>query len=201
MTSDEHSQSFQRAADYVNNGKHNDALAVFTQLMKSDLDDFGKSMACLNMAIIYDQLGQVVQALDSYDRGIAIERTLGRYTLALRKASYCVDRDRHGDALAAFSALVASGVSEMDKANACLSAASVCEKLGHTDEALDWFDRGIKYERPHYRFNVAEHKAAYLAGKGRKKESSMIYERLTREASMTEADKDRIRQNIHILGH
>jgi hypothetical protein len=194
-----HDESFRRAAELVNDGKRHEALDIFTQLLDSDLDSFAKSMACLNMAIIHDQLGQVAQALRSYDRGIAIERTLGRYTLALRKADYCVEKDQHGDALAALGALVESGVSDMDKANACLSAATVCEKLGRTDEALEWFDRGIKHERRHSRFTVAEHKAAYLAGKDRKRESLAIYDRLVDETSMTEEDKDRIRQNIHVL--
>jgi len=198
-TSGKHDEAFRRAADLVNDGKRHEALDIFTQLLSSDLDTFAKSMACLNMAIIHDQLGQVAQALHSYDRGIAIERTLGRYSLAIRKAFYCVEKDQHGDALATLGALVESGVSDMDKANVCLSAATVCEKLGRTDEALEWFDRGIKYERRHNRFLVAEHKAAYLAGKDRKRESLAIYDRLVDERSMTEEDKDRIRQNIHVL--
>lgn len=199
MTSDEHSQLFHLANDHVTAGRRNEALAIFAQLLESDLDDFGKSMACINMATIHDQLGQVAQALEAYDRGIAIERSFDRYNVALRKAAYCAEKERHGDALAALSALVASGISDIDKATACLTAATVCEKLGQTDKVLEWYDRGIRYERSHYRFAVAEHKAWYLSSKGRTKESLRIYDSLEREGSMTEADKDRIKNNISLL--
>jgi len=198
MTTD-HDQSFQLAADHVNNGRREEALAIFKQLLDTDLDDFGKSMACLNMATIHDQLGHMAQALEAYDRGIAIERSFGRYNVAQRKAQYCVDKEQHAQALAALTALVESSISELDKANACLNAAGVCEKLGQTDKVLEWYDRGIKYERPHYRFNVAENKAWYLSTKGRIKDSLMLYDRLALEASMTEADKDRIKNNIFLL--
>ena len=201
MMSDEHNQLFHLANEHVTSGRHNDALAVFAQLLDSDLDDFGKAMACINMAIVHDQLGQVLQALDAYDRGIVFDQALGRYDVAQRKAAYCVEKERHGDALAALTSLVESGISEMDKADACLSAAVVCDKLGQTDRALDWYERGIKYERPHYRFAVAEHKAWYLSSKGRTKESLMLYDRLLLEASMREADKARIKNNIHLLAN
>jgi hypothetical protein len=41
--------------------------------------------------------------------------------------------------------------------------------------------------------------AWYLSSKGRTKESLRLYDTLVREASMTEADKDRIKENIRIL--
>lgn len=199
MTSDNHDQSFQLAADHVNNGRFDDALDVFEKLVGSNADDFTKTMACVNLAIVHDKKGQIDQAIKAYDRGIALERALGRFFVAQHKANYCVEKERHAEALSACSALVESSISELDKANACLSAAGVCEKLGQTDKALDWYDRGIQYERPHYRFNVAEHKAWYLSTKGRTKESLMLYDRLALEASMTEADKDRIKNNIFHL--
>ncbi len=199
MTSEEHDQSFHLANDHVNNGRFDDALAVFEKLMGSNADDFTKTMACVNLAVIRDKKGQIDQAIKAYDRGIALERTLGRFFVAQHKAQYCVDKERHAEALAACNALVESGISELDKANACLNAAGVCEKLGQPDKALEWYDRGIKYERPHYRFSVAEHKAWYLSTKGKTRESLMIYDRLALEASMTEADKDRIKNNIFQL--
>ena len=199
MTAGDHDQAFQRAATLVNDGELAAALAIFEGLVESDLDDFGKTMACANAAVVHDKMDQVDEALRWYDRGIRIERSLDRYYLALRKADYCVEKERHAEALAALQALVASGVSDLDKASVCLTAAGVAEKLGRTDEALAWYDRGTSYERHHSRFFVAEHKAAYLAGKGRSEESLRLYERLVGEASMTEADKDRLRHNVTLL--
>jgi len=199
MTATDHDQSFHLANEHVNNGRNEEALAIFVKLMDTDLDDFGKSMACVNAAVIHDKMAQVSQALEWYDRAIKLQRPLGRFYAVQRKADYCVEKECHAEALAALSVLVESGISDLDKANACLIAAGVCEKLGQTDKALDWYERDIKYERPHYRFNVAEHKAWYLSTKGRTKESLMLYDRLALEGSMTEADKDRIKNNISLL--
>lgn len=200
MTSDAHNQSFHLANDHVNNGRFDEALAVFEKLVASDADTFTKTMACVNLAIVHDKKGQIDQALQAYDRGIQLERSLGRYFVAQHKAGYCVEKERYADALTALTRLVESDISDMDKANACLSAATVYEKLGETDKALEWYDRGIKYEYTHHRFAVAEHKAWYLSSKGRTRESVRLYEKLVREPSMTEADKDRLRNNISLLG-
>ena len=129
----------------------------------------------------------------------ALVCAVDRYVVALRKADYCVEKERHAEALESIQALVASGVSDLDKANACLQAAGVAEKLGRSDDALAWYDRGMSYERQHSRFFVAEHKAAYLAGKGRAQESAALYTRIASESSLTEADKDRIRNNIAVV--
>jgi tetratricopeptide (TPR) repeat protein len=199
MASSDHDQAFHLAADHVNNGRLTEALAIFAQLTETDLDDFGKAMACVNAAVVSDKLDRVDEALRWYDRGIRFERSVDRYVVALRKADYCVEKERHAEALASVQALVASGVSDLDKANACLQAAGVAEKLGRSDDALAWYDRGMSYERQHSRFFVAEHKAAYLAGKGRAQESAALYTRIASESSLTEADKDRIRNNLAVV--
>ncbi len=199
MASSDHDQAFHIAADHVNNGRLTEALAIFAQLTEADLDDFGKAMACVNAAVVSDKLDRVDEALRWYDRGIRFERSVDRYVVALRKADYCVEKERHAEALESIQALVASGVSDLDKANACLQAAGVAEKLGRSDDALAWYDRGMSYERQHSRFFVAEHKAAYLAGKGRAQESAALYTRIASESSLTEADKDRIRNNIAVV--
>lgn len=199
MTSSDHNQSFHLANDHVNNGRFDEALAVFEKVVAGDADDFTKTMACVNLAVIHDKKGQIDQAIKAYDRGIQLERLLGRFFVAQHKANYCVEKERHAEALAALTKLVESSISDLDKANACLSAATICEKLGQTDKSLEWYDRGIKYEYTHHRFNVAEHKAWYLSTKARTKESVRLYETLVREPSMTEADKDRLRNNISLL--
>lgn len=199
MTTNNHDQSFHLANDHVNAGRLDEALAIFEKLVAGDADAFTKTMACVNLAVIHDKKGQIDQALEAYDRGIALERPLGRFFVLQHKASYCVDKVRYADALAALTRLVESDISDLDKANACLSAATVCDKLGQTDQALEWYERGIKYEYTHHRFAVAEHKAWYLSSKGRTKESVRLYETLAREPSMTEAEKDRLRNNISLL--
>lgn len=199
MSNDAHNARFHLANDHVNNGRHEAALEVFRELLKSDMDDAGKSMACLNMAIIHDMMGQVPQAIAAYDRGIGLERRFGTFTICQRKATYCMEKERYEDALAELNVLERSSISDLDKANACLSAAIACEKLGQTGKALHWYERGIRYEKPHHRFAVAEHLAWYHSTKNRNRESIEIYEALLREPSLTEADKGRIKNNINII--
>jgi hypothetical protein len=80
-----------------------------------------------------------------------------------------------------------------------MNLATVCDKLGRTDEALSWFDEGVELERAHGRFFVAEHRAAYLADNGRENESLERYEELLLFPGLTSDDRDRIERNVHLL--
>jgi len=199
MSNDDHNAKFYLANEHVNNGRHEDALEVFRELLKSDMDDGGKSMACLNMATIHDMLGQVPQALAAFDRGIGLERKFGTFTVCQRKATYCMEKERWEDALAELNVLERSTISDLDKAHACLNAATACEKLGQGSKALHWYERGIRYEKPHHRFEVAENLAWYHSSKNRNRESIELYEAILREPSLTEADKSRIKNNLKIM--
>lgn len=196
MTTDVHSRQFHLADEHLTNGRPAEALAIFAALLRTDLDDFGKAMACLNMGIIHAQLGQIDEAIRAYDTGIVHEQRCGGINLLQRKAAYCAEAGRHEQALAALSVLERSPASDLDKANACLNAAIACDRLGQPAKALHWYELGVRYERPHHRFNVAEHLAWYHSSQGRTRESLALYEALLKEPSQTEADKSRIRNNI-----
>lgn len=200
MASDAHDRQFHLADEHLRAGRAEDALAIFAALLHTDLDDFGKAMACLNMGIIHAQLGRVDEAIRAYDTGVLHEQRCGGINLLQRKAAYCAEAGRHEQALATLSVLERSPIPDLDKARACLDAAVSCEALGQSGKALHWYDLGIRYERPHHRFHVAEHLAWYHASKGRNAESRALYEALLREPSQTEADKARLRQNIAALG-
>jgi hypothetical protein len=70
---------------------------------------------------------------------------------------------------------------------------------GQQSDALAWYDRAINYERPHGRFFAAESKAALLAELGWNAESLTMYEQLLSAPSLTDEDRERMRQNISIL--
>lgn len=80
-----------------------------------------------------------------------------------------------------------------------MNLATVCDKLGRVDEALRWFDQGVEFERAHGRFFVAEHRAAYLAEKGRAAESLERYEDLLLFPGLSGDDRNRIERNIEAL--
>jgi tetratricopeptide (TPR) repeat protein len=105
----------------------------------------------------------------------------------------------YAGAIAVFQGLVDSDISDLDRAMMCHNVAQSYRSAGQVEDALYWYDRGIEYESPYYRFFVAESKAAYLAERGYDAESLAIYEALYPQPYLTENDKERIWNNISIL--
>lgn len=96
--------------------------------------------------------------------------------------------------------LVESDISDLDKSIMCYNAAMICgDKLKLHEDAQAWYDTGIAYEAPYFRFFVTEHKAAYLANSGYPQESLAIYEHLMLQPYVQEVDKERIWNNVVIL--
>ena len=92
-----------------------------------------------------------------------------------------------------------SDVSDIDKARLCVELASVYDRLGNTETAITWFDKGIELEQLYSRFEVTEKKAQYLSTLGRSRDAVPIYEKLIRQPFVCEADKDRMRKIIQTL--
>lgn len=121
------------------------------------------------------------------------------YVKLTERGSGLVDAGEYPAAVKVFEFLVSSDISDLDKSMMCFNLALVHDKMGQTTTALRWYDKGIKYERPHCRFYVTEQKAAYLAQQGSKRESRSIYEELLARPFLTESDKERIRHNVKVL--
>ncbi len=122
-----------------------------------------------------------------------------QYVTLAHQGSELVESGDYEAALTIFRNLIASDISDLDKASMCYNAAFVLEKLGREEETLSTYDRGMSYERMHGRNFVAEHKAAYLSRIGKDKDSLRLYEALRLRASLTEEEKYRIRHNITTL--
>ncbi len=122
-----------------------------------------------------------------------------KYAALAQQGAENVEKGDYEAALEVFRALIASDISDVDKASMCYNAAFVLEKLGRETETLACYDRGMSYERMHSRSFVAEHKAAYLSRIGRQKDSLRLYEELRLRPSLTEEEKYRIAYNIDLL--
>ena len=122
-----------------------------------------------------------------------------QYQESVERVAMLVEQEHYQPALEILRNLLASEISDLDKALMCVNMATIYERMERIDEALTWYDRGIDYEQPHFRFVVAEHKAAYLAEKSRVSESMAIYEALLRQPYVTEAEKQRFRHNLNAL--
>jgi hypothetical protein len=114
-------------------------------------------------------------------------------------ASKKFDENDLEGAFAGFEELVKSDISDLDKSTMCYNVARVCEKGGHFDRALEWYDYGIALEAPLCRCLVQEHKAVFLANQRRDAEALAIYESLYTQPYVTENDKERIWKNILVL--
>jgi tetratricopeptide (TPR) repeat protein len=105
----------------------------------------------------------------------------------------------HQGAAAIFQSLVGSDISDLDKSMMCLNLATLHDKMRLTDQALQWCERAIGYERAGSRCYAAQHKAAYLARLGRHDESQRLYEALLARSDLTATDREGIRHNLSVL--
>ena len=95
--------------------------------------------------------------------------------------------------------LFLSDISDIDKAGICASLATVYDRMGNTDSAISWYDKGIDLEHIYCRFDVSEKKAQFLSQLGRSKEAVPIYESLITQPFVSEVDKERMRKTIQIF--
>ena len=102
-------------------------------------------------------------------------------------------------ALEVFLGLVNSDISDIDKSLMCINVAVIYEKSENSPQALQWYMRGVQYEKPHSRFEVQEYLAVYLTELGRLRDSLKVYESLLPSSHLKEEDKVRIRQRIDDL--
>ncbi len=111
-------------------------------------------------------------------------------------ANALVQDGRLKEAEATLLQLVMSDISELDRAGICAMMASVYDRLGNSEEALAWLDKGIACEQSYCRFEIEEKKAEYLSQLGRHTEAVSIYEQLLVQPYLTEGDKERVRKII-----
>ena len=115
------------------------------------------------------------------------------------EAARLVEAGQHEEGVRALESLIASDISEIDKAIMCMNVAIAKEKLGNMEDALFWYDKGIAFESKHLRIFVSTQKAAYLAKKGRTEESLVIYSELLNKPFLNEGEKEGSRKNIETL--
>lgn len=78
----------QRAADFVQNGRYDEAVEILGGLVESEISAIDKSMMCLNLAVVHDKQKRVDLALAWHDKGIEYERPYARSFVAMHKAGY-----------------------------------------------------------------------------------------------------------------
>ncbi len=113
-------KDFQNRVDYgtqmFDSGNLQAALEVFSGLVSSDISDMDKSSMCLNIAVVYDKLGNLQQSLEWYARAVQYEKPHCRFEAQEYLANYLKQISRPKESLKILEALLASThLTESDK--------------------------------------------------------------------------------------
>ena len=113
-------KDFQNRVDYgtqmFDSGNLQAALEIFTGLVGSDISDLDKSEMCLNIAVVYDKLGNVQQCLEWYTRAIQLEKPHCRFAAQEYLAAYLKQANRPRDSIKILESLYSSThLTESDK--------------------------------------------------------------------------------------
>lgn len=115
------------------------------------------------------------------------------------QANRLLSDNKYKEAGEIFYTLLMSDISDADKAGLCVKMAIIQDRIGSSDEALTWYDKGIGYEQPFCRFEVIMQKSHYLSDLGRAGEAVPMLEELVKQPYVREAEKDTLRKEIRVL--
>lgn len=90
----------------------------------------------------------------------------------MQQASQLMGSSRMQDTVDYLYLLFLSDISDIDKAGICINLATVYDRMGNTETAITWYDKGVDLEQNYSRFEVAEKKAEYLSQLGRNRDWS-----------------------------
>jgi tetratricopeptide (TPR) repeat protein len=118
------------------------------------------------------------------------------YVRLTGKISQLMKSNKLQETVDALYQFILTDISDIDKAAMCANLATVYDRLGNSEEALTWYDKGMAYEQVYCRYDVSEKKAQYLSQLGKNNEAVLIYEGLIKEHFVSESDKERMRKTI-----
>lgn len=97
-----------RGTQMFDSGNLQGALEIFTSLINSDISDLDKSSMCLNIAVVYDKLGNLQQTQEWYIRAVQFEKPHCRFEAQEYLASYLKQINRPRESLKILESLLAS---------------------------------------------------------------------------------------------
>ena len=105
-------KDFQNRVDHgtqmFDSGNMQAALEIFTGLIGSDISDLDKSSMCLNIAVVYDKLGNIQQCLEWYTRAVQLEKPHCRFEAQEYLAAYLKQLNRPRESLKILESLFSS---------------------------------------------------------------------------------------------
>ncbi|HNT25266.1 MAG TPA: hypothetical protein PKM21_12915 [Anaerolineales bacterium] len=116
MDYQEYQNRIQRGEQMFDAGNMAAALEIFQGLVNSDISDIDKASNCLNVAFIYDKMGNGQQALQWYMRAVQLEKPHCRFESQEALGAYLQQAGRPRDSLKVFESLLPSThLTEADK--------------------------------------------------------------------------------------
>jgi Tfp pilus assembly protein PilF len=97
-----------RGTQMFDSGNMQAALEIFTGLINSDISDLDKSSMCLNIAVVYDKLGNIQQCLEWYTRAVQLEKPHCRFEAQEYLAAYLKQLSRPRESLKILESLFSS---------------------------------------------------------------------------------------------
>jgi tetratricopeptide (TPR) repeat protein len=96
----------ERAEKLTAAGDDRGAARVLSELASSGLPDLDRAMAWTQAASAHERLGETDAALAAYDRAVALETPLRRFSAAFKKADFLLRAGRADESRALFKALL-----------------------------------------------------------------------------------------------
>ncbi len=116
MDYQEYQNRIQRGEQMFDSGNLPAALEAFQGLVNSDISDIDKANMCLNIALIYDKMGNGQQTLQWYMRAVQLEKPHCRFEAQEFLGAYLQQAGRPRDSLKVFESLIPSThLTEADK--------------------------------------------------------------------------------------
>jgi tetratricopeptide (TPR) repeat protein len=121
------------------------------------------------------------------------------YIQKVQKTSKLIKEARFQEAVDSLYQLYLSDISEIDRAEICANLAAVYDRMGNTEDALAWYEKGVSCEQNYCRYFVTEKKAQYLSQLGHNDQAVLIYESLIQQPFVSEVEKERLHKTLKSL--
>jgi tetratricopeptide (TPR) repeat protein len=116
MEYQEYINKLEQASRLMSSGCFQDTVDFLYLLFLSDISDIDKASICINLATVYDRMGNTDTVISWYDKGINLEQNYSRFEVAEKKAQYLSQLGRSKEAVTIYEALIKQPyVSEADK--------------------------------------------------------------------------------------
>ena len=108
MDYQEYQNRINRGTQMFEAGDYQTALETFISLVNSDISDVDKSRMCINVAVVYEKMTNVQQALQWYTRAVQFEKPHCRFEAQEYLAVYLKEIERPRDSVRIYESLLAS---------------------------------------------------------------------------------------------